>query len=99
MDVMAMLRHLVTIGGIGYIITVVLWAGAMGVARAGSKTRSALLHNARLSNCHLAHAAQADLLRRLARVGEARAAYQRALELAQQEPEQRLLAMQLAALG
>ncbi|WP_349257180.1 tetratricopeptide repeat protein [Microbulbifer sp.] len=46
----------------------------------------------------MAHAARADLCRRLGRVEEARTAYQRALELAQQGPEQRFLARRLAEL-
>jgi RNA polymerase sigma-70 factor, ECF subfamily len=44
------------------------------------------------------HAARADLLRRLDRPGEARAAYERALELAGTEPERRFLAGRLAEL-
>ena len=65
---------------------------------AGLAIINALLAQGELSNYHLAHAAQADLLRRLERPGEARAAYQRALELAQQEPEKRFLLKRLAAL-
>ena len=66
---------------------------------AGLALVDALLAQGELNNYHLAHAAQADMLRRLARVGEARAAYERALDLAQQEPEKRFLAKRLAALG
>ena len=44
------------------------------------------------------HAARADLLRRLGRSPEARAAYERALALAQAEPERRFLARRLAEL-
>ncbi len=66
---------------------------------AGLALIDALLAQGELANYHLAHAAQADMLRRLARPTEARAAYQRALELAQQEPEQRFLRKRLAALG
>lgn len=51
-----------------------------------------------LAEYHLAHAARADLARRAGRVAEARAAYERALALAQQEPERRFLARRLAAL-
>ena len=65
---------------------------------AGLAIINALLAQGELSNYHLAHAAQAELLRRLERPGEARAAYQRALELAQQEPEKRFLLKRLAAL-
>lgn len=52
-----------------------------------------------LTDYHLAHAARADMLRRLDQKDEARAAYQRALELAQQGPEQRFLAHRLDELG
>ena len=38
-----------------------------------------------------AHAARADLHRRLGRTAEARAAYRRALELTEQEPARRFL--------
>ncbi len=47
---------------------------------------------------HYFHAARADLLRRLGRPDEARAAYERALELAHSEPERRFLARRLAGL-
>jgi RNA polymerase sigma-70 factor (ECF subfamily) len=47
---------------------------------------------------HLWHAARADLLRRLDRREEARAAYARALDLAGSEPERRFLARRLGAL-
>ncbi|HEY8587368.1 MAG TPA: RNA polymerase sigma factor, partial [Rhodanobacter sp.] len=62
----------------------------------GLKLIDALLARGALSDYHLAHAARADLCRRLGRVEEARTAYQRALELAQQGPEQRFLARRLA---
>lgn len=51
-----------------------------------------------LGGYHLAHAARADLLRRLGRRDEARAAYERALSLAKQEPERRFLSKRLAQL-
>lgn len=57
-----------------------------------------LLVAGRLDHYHLAHAARADLCRRLGRRQEARDAYRRALQLAQQEPERRFLAGRLAAL-
>jgi RNA polymerase sigma-70 factor (ECF subfamily) len=44
------------------------------------------------------HAARAELLRRLGRHNDARAAYQRALELVRSEPERRFLARQLVGL-
>jgi RNA polymerase sigma-70 factor (ECF subfamily) len=52
-----------------------------------------------LANYHLAHAARADLCRRLGRTADARAAYERALRLTQQEPERRFLGRRLGELG
>jgi RNA polymerase sigma-70 factor (ECF subfamily) len=52
-----------------------------------------------LADYHLAHAARADLCRRLGRTAEARAAYERALTLTQQEPERRFLERRLAELS
>jgi RNA polymerase sigma-70 factor (ECF subfamily) len=52
-----------------------------------------------LENYHLAHAARADVCRRLGRTAEARASYERALSLAQQEPERRFLERRLAELN
>lgn len=52
-----------------------------------------------LHNYHLAHAARADLCRRLGRVAEARESYQRALSLARQEPERRFLERRLRELS
>lgn len=51
-----------------------------------------------LTNYHLAYAAQADLYRRLGQSSKARTAYEQAIALAQQEPERRFLARQLATL-
>jgi RNA polymerase sigma-70 factor (ECF subfamily) len=62
---------------------------------AGLALIDALLARGDLKNYHLAHAARADLCRRLGRTTEARAAYQRALELTRQEPERRFLARRL----
>src|SRR5215471_10317398 len=59
----------------------------------------AILKEGNLSRYHLAHAARADLCRRLGRMAEARASYERALSLAEQEPERRFLERRLAALG
>jgi RNA polymerase sigma-70 factor, ECF subfamily len=49
-----------------------------------------------LEDYHYYHAARADLLRRLDRPEEARAAYERALKLAHAEPERRFLAGRIA---
>jgi RNA polymerase sigma-70 factor (ECF subfamily) len=59
----------------------------------------ALLTDRQLAQYHLAHAVRADLYRQTGRIGEARAAYERALELTQQEPERRFLAKRLAELA
>jgi RNA polymerase sigma-70 factor (ECF subfamily) len=66
---------------------------------AGLTLIDAILERGDLSDYHLAHAARADLCRRLSRSDEARDAYQRALDLAQQEPERRFLRKRLQELG
>ncbi len=58
----------------------------------------AILARGELTDYHLAHSARADLCRRLGRIAEARAGYERALDLTRQEPEQRFLKRQLATL-
>ena len=58
----------------------------------------ALLARGELGEYHLAHAARADLLRRLGRTADARVAYRRALSLTHQEPERRFLERRLAEL-
>jgi RNA polymerase sigma-70 factor (ECF subfamily) len=65
---------------------------------AGLRLIDDLLARGELAGYRLAHAARAELLRRLGRVEEARAAYARALELAEQLPERRFLAGRLASL-
>lgn len=65
---------------------------------AGLALVDALLAAGDLDHYRFAHAARADLCRRLGRVGEAQAAYRRALELTRQEPERRFLERRLAAL-
>jgi RNA polymerase sigma-70 factor (ECF subfamily) len=57
-----------------------------------------LLAREHLSRYHLAHSARADLCRRLGRIPEARASYEKALALARQEPERRFLARRLEEL-
>ncbi|HEV3050380.1 MAG TPA: hypothetical protein VGX50_08740 [Longimicrobium sp.] len=52
-----------------------------------------------LGDYHLAHSARADLLRRLGRAADARAAYARALALARQEPERRFIERRMGELG
>jgi RNA polymerase sigma-70 factor (ECF subfamily) len=59
----------------------------------------AILDRGDLTDYHLAHAARADLCRRLGRTHDARAAYERALALARQEPERRFLMKRLREFG
>ena len=58
----------------------------------------AILARGDLADYHLAHAARADLCRRLGRTAEARASYQMALSLTRLEPERRFLERRLAQL-
>jgi RNA polymerase sigma-70 factor (ECF subfamily) len=58
-----------------------------------------ILEKGDLDQYHLAHAARADLCRRLGRREEARASYESALRLARQEPERRFLRRRLAGLS
>jgi len=55
----------------------------------------AILARGDLQDYRLAHAARADLCRRLGETGQARASYERALALTQQEPERRFLERRL----
>lgn len=65
---------------------------------AGLALVEAILARGELSDYRLAHAARADLCRRLGKNAEARAAYQRTLELTRQEPERRFIERRLAEL-
>jgi RNA polymerase sigma-70 factor, ECF subfamily len=65
---------------------------------AGLALIDAILDRGELGDYHLAHAARADLCRRLGRTAEARVSYERALGLARQEPERRFLERRLAEL-
>jgi RNA polymerase sigma-70 factor, ECF subfamily len=58
----------------------------------------AVLEHGELANYYLAHSARADMYRRLGRTVEARASYEKALTLTQQEPERRFLARRLEEL-
>src|SRR5499425_2594062 len=64
----------------------------------GLRLIDALLAREQLSQYHLAHSARAELCRRLGRIPEARASYEKALTLAQHEPDRRFLARRLAEL-
>ncbi len=65
---------------------------------AGLALIDAILARGDLKDYHLAHAARADLCRRLGKTAEARASYRRALGLARQEPERRFLERRLSEL-
>ena len=58
---------------------------------AGLSHIDALLEHGELANYYLAHSARAELYRRLGRTDAARAAYEKALALTQQEPERQFL--------
>jgi RNA polymerase sigma-70 factor, ECF subfamily len=66
---------------------------------AGLQQIDEILARGDLADYHLAHAARADFCRRLGRVDDARAAYQKALTLVKQEPERRFLQKRLRELG
>ena len=66
---------------------------------AGLALIDALLAGGHLEGYHLAHAARADLCRRLGKYAEARASYERALELTQLQPERRFLERRLRELA
>jgi RNA polymerase sigma-70 factor, ECF subfamily len=66
---------------------------------AGLAVVDRILADGHLTDYHLAHAARADLRRRLGRRAEARTSYERALNLARQEPERRFLQRRIAELG
>ncbi len=67
--------------------------------QAGLARIDALFARGELRDYHLAHAARADLCRRLGRRDEARSAYEQAYSLAKSEPEKRYLQKRLQELG
>jgi RNA polymerase sigma-70 factor (ECF subfamily) len=58
---------------------------------AGLEQIDAVLEQGELANYYLAHSARADMYRRLGKTAEARASYEKALALTQQEPERQFL--------
>jgi RNA polymerase sigma-70 factor (ECF subfamily) len=66
--------------------------------QAGLELIDALLAQGELADYRLAHAARADLCRRLRQTADARDSYQRALALTRQEPERRFLERRLREL-
>jgi len=67
--------------------------------QAGLELVDDLMAQGHLNDYHLAHATRADLCRRLNRLEEARTAYQEALKLTRQGPEQRFLQNRLNSLS
>ncbi|MHC5129854.1 RNA polymerase sigma factor [Pseudomonas glycinis] len=67
-------------------------------ALAGLLVIEGILARGELQDYHLAHSARAEFCRQLGRVEQARAAYQRALELTRQEPERRFIRARIMAL-
>jgi RNA polymerase sigma-70 factor (ECF subfamily) len=65
---------------------------------AGLALVDAILGRGELAEYHLAHAARADLCRRMGAHAQARASYERAIALARQEPERRFLERRLTEL-
>jgi len=63
--------------------------------QAGLEIIDAIIARGDLADYHLAHSARAELCRRLGKTAEARASFERALELTQQEPERRFLERRL----
>jgi RNA polymerase sigma-70 factor (ECF subfamily) len=66
---------------------------------AGLTLIDAILARGDLTDYQFAHSTRADLCRRLGRLDEARAAYERALALTQQETERRFLEGRLKSLS
>lgn len=66
---------------------------------AGLALVDAILARGDLTDYHLAHAVRGELLRRLGNKAEALASFDCALQLAQQEPEQRLIRRRMAELS
>ncbi|MEA2248823.1 MAG: polymerase sigma-70 factor, subfamily [Solirubrobacteraceae bacterium] len=72
---------------------------AVAIAEAGDvEAALALVERLELDRYHYLHATRAELLRRLDRIEDARAAYDRALELVHSEAERRFLERRLAEL-
>ena len=66
---------------------------------AGLAIVDAILARGELRDYRLAHAARAELCRRLGRTKEARASFERALALTRQEPERRLIERRIEELS
>lgn len=66
---------------------------------AGLRQIDAILERGELNSYHLAHSARAELCRKLGQIADARASWERALALAQQDPERRFIERKLSELG
>ncbi|HVU94817.1 MAG TPA: RNA polymerase sigma factor [Puia sp.] len=66
---------------------------------AGLQQIDAMMERGDLNDYHLAHSARAELYRKLGRTNQARASWERALALAQQDPERRFIQRKLSELG
>ena len=66
---------------------------------AGLQQIDAILERGDLDDYHLAHSARAELCRKLGRTNQARASWERAFALAQQDPERRFIQRKLSELG
>jgi RNA polymerase sigma-70 factor, ECF subfamily len=75
-------------------VAIAMWEGP----EQGLRLIDDLLARDELSDYHLAHSARADLCRRMGRIPEARASYEKALVLAPQEADRRFLARRLEEL-
>jgi RNA polymerase sigma-70 factor (ECF subfamily) len=67
--------------------------------QAGLDQIDSILGRGELADYHLAHSVRAEFCRQLGKTEQARASYQRALELTRQEPERRFLERRLSELG
>lgn len=67
--------------------------------QAGLERIDTILARGDLAGYHLAHAARADMCRRLGQADQARVSYERALALARQAPERRFLESRLREMG
>ncbi len=79
--------------------SIVLWPlPCATVQRPAWRRSTRRCEHGELANYYLAHSARADMYRRLGRTAEARASYEKALALTQQEPERQFLARRLEEL-
>jgi RNA polymerase sigma-70 factor (ECF subfamily) len=80
-------------------VAVAMRGGGPEGLEAGLALVDEILARGALAGYHPAHTVRGELCRRLGRTAEARTSYERALALAQQGPERRMIARRLAELG